>query len=157
MTKNSFAFFPWYTKIVVGLVFLSNTSNAQTVLPLSDLSFFKSPSANWRIAGDVNADLNAKGLLTAKEGAGILVNMSVDGSASADLFSNQEFGDIDVQLDYMMSKGSNSGIYLQGRYEIQLLDSWGLLNPKSNDNGGIYERWDETRPEGQRGFEGYRF
>ena len=156
MTKKSFACFPRCIKIVcVVFVFLINRSNAQTSLQLSDLSFFKSPSANWRIAGDVNADLNTKGLLTVEEGAGVLVNMPVNGAASADLFSNQEFGDMDLQLDYMMSKGSNSGIYLQGRYEIQLLDSWGILNPKSNDNGGVYERWDESKPEGQKGFEGY--
>jgi hypothetical protein len=156
MTKKSFVFFSRYIKIVcAGLFILINTSDAQTGLQLSDLSFFKSPSANWRIAGDVNADLNTKGLLTVKEGAGVLVNTAVDGGVSADLFSNQELGDMDLQLDYMMSKESNSGIYLQGRYEIQLRDSWGVLNPKASDNGGIYERWDESKPEGQKGFEGY--
>src|SRR5690606_31495416 len=51
--------------------------------------------------------------------------------------------------------GSNSGIYLQGRYEIQLLDSWGVVNPTAGDNGGIYERWDGSKPEGQKGFQGY--
>ena len=107
MTKNSFACFSRCMKIVcVGLVFLINRSNAQTSLQLSNLSFFKSPSANWRIAGDVNADLNTKGLLTVKDGTGVLVNTPVNGGASADLFSNQEFGDIDLELDYMMSKGS---------------------------------------------------
>lgn len=54
-----------------------------------------------------------------------------------------------------MAPGSNSGIYLQGRYEIQLLDSWGVVNPRSGDNGGIYERWDDSKPEGQKGYEGY--
>jgi hypothetical protein len=54
-----------------------------------------------------------------------------------------------------MAKGSNSGIYLQGRYEIQLLDSWGVKNPRYGDNGGIYERWDESRGKGNEGFEGY--
>ncbi|WP_317046579.1 3-keto-disaccharide hydrolase [Adhaeribacter arboris] len=60
-----------------------------------------------------------------------------------------------MELDYMMAKGSNSGIYLQGRYELQLLDSWGVKTPKAGDNGGIYERWDESKPEGQKGYEGY--
>lgn len=32
----------------------------------------------------------------------------------------------------------NSGVYLQGRYEVQVLDSYGL-NSKDNDCGGIYE------------------
>jgi hypothetical protein len=55
----------------------------------------------------------------------------------------------------MMPKGSNSGIYLLGRYEIQLFDSWGVQTPKSSDCGAIYERWDETKPEGSKGFEGH--
>jgi hypothetical protein len=32
----------------------------------------------------------------------------------------------------------NSGVYLQGRYEVQVLDSYGL-DSKDNDCGGIYE------------------
>jgi hypothetical protein len=64
-------------------------------------------------------------------------------------------GDADVELDFMMAKGSNSGVYLQGRYEIQLLDSWGVLQPGPGDVGGIYQRWDESRPEGRKGFEGH--
>lgn len=32
----------------------------------------------------------------------------------------------------------NSGVYLQGRYEVQVLDSYGLAS-KDNDCGGIYE------------------
>ena len=130
-------------------------TNAQSPLPLSDLSFFKSPSSNWQIAGDVHADLESKGLLIVKSGTGVLVNKPVNENTKADLYSTEEYGDADLELDYMMTKESNSGIYLQGRYEVQLLDSWGVLNSKPGDNGGIYERWDESRPEGKKGFEGY--
>jgi hypothetical protein len=63
---------------------------------------------------------------------------------------------MDLEVDYLMAAGSNSGIYLQGRYEIQLLDSWASSStPRSGDNGGIYERWDEGKPDGQKGYEGY--
>ncbi len=53
----------------------------------------------------------------------------------------------------MVPRGSNSGVYLQGRYEIQVLDSWGRDKMVSGDCGGIYQRWDNKR-QGEKGYEG---
>ena len=38
----------------------------------------------------------------------------------------------------MVPKGSNSGIYLMGRYEIQILDSFGRQKLGMGDMGAIY-------------------
>ena len=38
----------------------------------------------------------------------------------------------------MVPKGSNSGIYLHGNYEVQVLDSFGRENIGPGDIGGIY-------------------
>ena len=89
------------------------------------------------------------------KGTGILVNLPDKKNHGADLYTNFEHGDLDMELDYMMAKGSNSGIYLQGRYELQLEDSWGVKPPTFGNNGGIYQRWDESKPEAERGYEGY--
>lgn len=143
---------------LIGLGYLSaclpQSAKAQQALSLNDLSSFKSPGKSWVIAGDVQADLNKANVLTTGNGAGILVNMPANHNG-ADLFTNEAYGDIDVELDYLIAKESNSGIYLQGNYEIQLLDSWGKQNPKPGDNGGIYQRWDESRGKGNEGYEGY--
>src|SRR5688572_15637006 len=88
-------------------------------------------------------------------GTGILISQAEQGKHGQDLLFNTSHGDVDLELEYMMAKGSNSGIYLQGRYEIQLLDSWNTTAPKPGDNGGIYQRWDDSKPEGQKGFEGF--
>ncbi|WP_147238761.1 3-keto-disaccharide hydrolase [Mucilaginibacter hurinus] len=129
-------------------------SSAQTTrLQLNDLSSFKNPPANWSVAGSVSSDFNKVNSLDKKKGSGILVNIN-DKKKNEDIFTNFEHGDIDLSVDFMMPKGSNSGIYLQGRYEIQLLDSWGKENLSDSDLGAIYHRWDETRPAGQFGFEG---
>jgi hypothetical protein len=127
---------------------------AQSTIPLNDLSFFQDPSSNWKLAAGVQTDILQNEVLTTKDGTGILINQPGKKGAK-DLFTKATYGDVDIELDYMMAKESNSGIYLQGRYEIQLLDSWGAVNPKSGDNGGIYERWDNSKPDGQQGYDGH--
>jgi hypothetical protein len=129
-----------------------NNRMPQQQIPLNDLSAFKSPTANWSIAGSVMADFVKPDVMTKKDGQGILVN--IPKGKSQDIFTNMEHGDIDLSVDVMIPRGSNSGIYLQGRYEIQLLDSWGKKALTSGDLGAVYERWDETRPAGHFGFDG---
>jgi hypothetical protein len=123
-------------------------------LALTDLSAFKPATPNWRLAGDVFYDPDKGGKARLSPGSGVLVNVPAK-SGNGHLFTTLEHGDLELELDFMMAKGSNSGIYLQGRYEVQLFDSWGLSSPKASDCGGIYERWDESRPEGQKGYEGH--
>ena len=127
---------------------------SQQSAELATLSTFRNTSANWQIVGDVRADLNQKNAFSVIPGKGVLVNQPTK-DARENLYTLMEHGDLDIELEYMMATGSNSGVYLQGRYEVQLLDSWGALRPNSGDNGGIYERWDEARPEGKKGYEGY--
>jgi hypothetical protein len=142
--------------IVITIFFLTGQiSYSQTTIPLTDLSAFQAAGNTWKIAGGVSGDYSKKGILTTTPGNGILVNLTDFSNTGSDLISNLQHGDADLELDYMMAGGSNSGIYLQGRYEIQLLDSWGVINPKPGDNGGIYERWNEGKPEGQKGYEGH--
>ena len=62
--------------------------------------------------------------------------------------------DVLIRLNQIMRGWTNSGIYLQGRYEVQLLDSWGVDEPTFADAGGIYQRWDPERGAGREGFEG---
>lgn len=155
------------SRFVIGVAWVAGTSLvlAQapapqlSTLPLNDLSAFRKPTPNWRIAGDAAADLNQKNVLTAaKTGTGVLVNIPAPKQGNGqqyNLLTNMEHADLDLELDYMMAKGSNSGVYLQGRYEVQLFDSWGVKKPSVTDNGSIYERWDESRPDGQKGYEGY--
>lgn len=141
---------------IVGLCCCSvQTTRAQAVAHLNDLSAFKEPGKTWKIVGGVHADLTKPNVLKTISGSGILVNLPDKKTHGVDLYTREEYGDMDLELDYMMAKGSNSGIYVHGRYEIQLHDSWTVRSPTSGNNGGIYERWDESRPKGQYGYEGH--
>ena len=71
--------------------------------------------------------------------------MTDDGLLKAGATSKQTFGDCTLHLEFRTpympdARGQargNSGCYLQGRYEVQILDSFGLEG-KDNECGGIY-------------------
>ncbi len=141
--------------VIIIMVIVPASLLAQNKIDLTGLTAFQTPSANWHIAADVRADMKQNNSLILSNGKGVLVTQAEQGTHGQDLLFNTSHGDLDLELDYMMAKNSNSGIYLQGRYEIQLLDSWSVINPKAGDNGGIYERWNEDKPDGQKGYEGH--
>jgi len=123
-------------------------------LSFNDLTEFKTiASKNWSVAGSVYVDRSKRQMLTSEEGKGILVNNLTE-DKNENLFTNFEHGDIELEMEVMMPKESNSGLYFQGRYEIQLYDSWGVKEPQHSDLGGIYERWDSIRGKGKEGFDG---
>jgi hypothetical protein len=55
-----------------------------------------------------------------------------------DLYTTQEFGDATITLEVMVPKGSNSGVYVLGEYEVQVLDSYGKEQATPGDLGGLY-------------------
>ncbi|MFY0652581.1 MAG: DUF1080 domain-containing protein [Cyclobacteriaceae bacterium] len=125
-----------------------------TSIKLQDLSAFKKTTANWSVAGDVFADFSKEKTLSKKDGIGILANIEIEGK-NQHIFTVFEHGDIELEFDVMMPKGSNSGVYFQSRYEVQLFDSWGVKEPYASDIGGIYQRWDAERGKGNEGYEGH--
>lgn len=68
---------------------------------------------------------------------------------TGDICTRQLFGDHFLHLEFMLSDmpqatgqaKSNSGVFLQGRYEIQVLDSSGWDVPGLGDCGAIYDQY----------------
>ena len=57
--------------------------------------------------------------------------------SGANLVTNQKFNDFKLHIEFRCPKGSNSGVYLRGRYEVQIEDSKGK-EPHSGLFGGVY-------------------
>jgi hypothetical protein len=57
------------------------------------------------------------------------------------IVTDQKFGDIELYLEFMIPKGANSGVYLQGLYEVQILDSYLTQDLTTGDCGAIYHQW----------------
>ena len=64
---------------------------------------------------------------------GILQNAS----SGANLVTAQKFEDFRLHLEFRLPKDANSGVYLRGRYELQIDDAAGL-EPSSHHLGGLY-------------------
>jgi HEAT repeat protein len=128
---------------------LKSQVEARIQLIADDFSTWRK-HGEWQIVGEAIMNPENEKLLTTKPGSGIIVN-GLKGK-TVDLLSRAEFTDVRAHIEFMVPRGSNSGVYFMGRYEIQILDSYGVEHPKFSDCGGIYQRWDESRtPKGYQG------
>jgi len=72
-------------------------------------------------------------------GGNELINNTAGHGQSLDLYSTTLHGDAVITLEVMVPKSSNSGIYVMGEYEVQVLDSFGKdNNPGPGDMGAVY-------------------
>jgi len=92
----------------------------------------KDDKSKWIVG---TAGVDDKGKLVFKKDGDEMVNTAGGG---IDIYSDASFGDCLVEVEVMVPKGSNSGIYLMGRYEIQVLDSFGREKLGMGDMGAIY-------------------
>ncbi len=101
-----------------------------------DFAAFKNPVTNWTRAESVSLDpKNPRALVPQGEG-----QVAVAGKGARDLFTKDKYGDLEIQLEFMVPKSSNSGIKFHSHYEIQILDSYGKPKVSGDDCGGIYPR-----------------
>jgi hypothetical protein len=103
----------------------------------------------WFATNGVRYDAHSdpKRLKAAAQPGAIIVN-GPDGKTT-NLVTGEKFQDIELYVEFMVPKGSNSGVYLHGLYEIQVFDSYGSAEAmKTSDGGGVYHRWIKNQPVG---------
>ncbi len=79
----------------------------------------------WKAVGAANQWEVRNGILTSPK-------------SGANLISEQQFTDFKLTVEFRYKKGSNSGVYLRGRYEVQIEDSPKDAHPNSVLYSGVY-------------------
>jgi 3-keto-disaccharide hydrolase len=69
---------------------------------------------------------------------GVLKNTVNKGEHGTDLVTQDKFWNFTVRYDFMVPDNSNSGFYLRGRHEIQILGDYKSGVPSRGGNGAIY-------------------
>lgn len=84
-------------------------------------------TSNWRLLVEGRPGWKLNGDLLANE------------KGASDLVSNAKFWNFILRAEYRYAAGSNSGIALRGRYEIQIIDDFGKP-PSLHGQGALYSR-----------------
>ncbi len=110
-----------------------------------DLTGWRQPRGEWLAAEAVSLDRENPEAFVIAPGQGVMVNGAK--GRTVDLMTEAEFGDIELHVEFCIPRHSNSGVYLEGRYEIQVYDSFGVEKDAypGIECGGIYPRWINER------------
>jgi hypothetical protein len=111
----------------------------KTVMPFNGNNLdgwkLRNPAKNSWDVGTASVDEKAPSKFEFKKEGHELVNVKGGGT---DIYTDDKFGDVLVEVEFMVPKGSNSGVYLMGNYEVQILDSYGKKTLSPGDLGGLY-------------------
>ncbi len=105
---------------------------------------FRNPNARkvWVACDDVQLDpADPSRLLPVGSGGSPRAAMLCGGDGrGSDIMTEEGFYDYELHLEFTVPKGSNSGVYNRGLFEIQVFDSYGAPKLAFHDCGALYER-----------------
>jgi hypothetical protein len=88
----------------------------------------------WRV-GKAELDPDDPRRMVAKEGGTDLVNIGI----GDDIKTEARYGDCRIEIEVLVPKMGNSGIYVMGRHEIQVLDGINAPTSPKGNMGAIYD------------------
>jgi 3-keto-disaccharide hydrolase len=80
--------------------------------------------SGWHASGPVNQWIAVGGVMTSPH-------------SGSNIITDSTFTDFKLHIEFRYPKESNSGVYLRGRYEVQIEDNKGM-EPNSHLLGGVY-------------------
>jgi hypothetical protein len=95
--------------------------------------------SHWAVGRAVLDDKDP-GRIKLLPGAGPSPDLVNTTGGGVDLSTADKFGDCRIEVEFMVPKSSNSGVYVMGEYEVQVFDSFGKDSKKLTgaDVGAIY-------------------
>jgi hypothetical protein len=63
-----------------------------------------------------------------------------DDGRGSDIMTIEQFYNYELHIEFTVPKGSNSGVYNRGLFEVQVFDSFGKNKPEFHDCAALYER-----------------
>ncbi len=97
----------------------------------------------WDVVGDVTLNPENERRLAGNPGTGVLMN-GEEGDCPSLVTKRRDYRDVELHVEFLVAKGSNSGVIFHGNHEIQILDSHGIEKPTAGHCGGIYPRAETT-------------
>jgi hypothetical protein len=127
--------------LALASAFTFGADRTQRLFDGKDLAGWRRPTGTWSVVKEVLLDPADPKQFVLVPGEGVIVNSAA--SHTVDLITQAEFGDMEVHVEFCIAKHSNSGVYLMGRYEMQIYDSFGVEKDQypGIECGGIYPRW----------------
>ena len=122
-------------------VYIRDITQSDFLFNAHDFAKWRQPKGDWLVARGVSLDPAKPEAFVVAPGDGVMVNGQQ--GRTVDLISEGEYGDLELHVEFCIPKKSNSGVYLQGRYEVQVYDSYGVAQDAypGIECGGIYPRW----------------
>jgi hypothetical protein len=105
---------------------------------------FRNPRAKkvWQVSENVRLDPEDASRLSpvGQGGSAQSALLCGDDGRGSDIMTEELFTDYQLHIEFTVPKGSNSGVYNRGLFEIQVFDSYGKPKLGFHDCGSLYER-----------------
>ena len=92
----------------------SDARRGEADRPIRDgLEAWREPRGDWTVAAGVSIDPKNQRRLSVERGTGVIVNGRA--GRTRNFLTRKEYGDVHVHIEFVVPRGSNSGVYFMGR------------------------------------------
>lgn len=118
------------------MIYVDGKTYKWTAIKSPKLPFYDNPKLGKTVSLFNGKNLDGWGIKTGNQWK-VVDRVLTSDKSGVNLISDEKFKDFKLHAEFRYPEGSNSGLYLRGRYEIQIADNIGL-DASSIYFGGVY-------------------